>query len=98
MRWTLAFLLVLPLVVACGPERIDGSSGESFQASYERVLGSLDEDERARFDEAIRAIGVADLGHYSEDDDPDAATRSILTRLDGKSAAEIILEAEALKE
>jgi hypothetical protein len=98
MRRTVPLLLALAFVAGCGPARIDGSSGESFQASYEQVRGSLEEDERERFEDAIRAIGIADLARFSEDDDSDAAERSIMAHLDGKSAEEIILEAEALKD
>ena len=92
----LSLLLLLLVVVACGPERIDTSTELEFQRSYERVRLSLPEDERQGFEDAIRRLGVDDLTHYSEDEDADAATRSILGRLDGKSAKEILEEAREL--
>ena len=92
----LAILGLVLIAASCAPKRIDGSSEESFQTSYERVRGSLEPDERERFEEAVRAIGVEDLRRFSEDADSDAATRSVLERLDGKTAGEIIAEAEAL--
>lgn len=96
MRCVPALLLVL-LASGCTRQRIDGSSEEAFQASYERMRDSLNDEDRARFDEAMRAIGVADLrAHYSEDADPDEATRSVLRRLDGKTAEDIIREASEL--
>jgi len=98
MRLTAPFLLTLALVAGCGPQRIDGSSDDSFQTSYEQVRNALDEHERELFEESIRAIGVDDLAHFSESEDSDAATRSLLARLDGKSAEEIIQEAQALKD
>jgi hypothetical protein len=61
MRRPLALLLALTLVAGCGPPRIDGSSDESFQASYEQVRNALEEDERERFEDAIRAIDTAPL-------------------------------------
>jgi len=95
MRWFVPILLLL--AASCAPARIDGSSEEDFELSYQKVRGSLEPAERTRFEEAIVAIGVDDLRKHSADADPDAASRSVMARLDGKTAEEILREAEALK-
>ena len=96
MARSLLPVLLLLLAGGCTRQRIDASSEEMFEFSYQRVRASLEPERRERFEAAVRALGVADLEHHSEDAPPDAAARSIMERLDGKTAAEIIREAEGL--
>lgn len=93
---SLLLLLLVLSVPACAP-RIDGSSEEAFQSSLAEVRESLNGDDRERFAEALTALafeeagleGLLALG-------PDAMTREMRLKLDGKTGGEILVEAEEI--
>ncbi len=75
--------------ITFGQIRIDASSQEALQKSYEKLIASLDVDEQQQFALAMTIIGVAmsqraDLG----------GSAKIMKIIDGKTAKEIIEESK----
>ena len=71
--------------------RIDASSPEKMQASYTKILASLDDEMQQKFALALTTIGVvmaqrADLG----------GSKKVMEMINGKTAEEIIAESKKL--
>lgn len=89
---------------ACAAPRVDTSTDESVKKSIERVRGSLPEEKRADFDNAIRDLALADFklqdimaqqgGNLSVDD----LAVKMKRRLQGKTGDQILSEAAKLRE
>jgi hypothetical protein len=74
--------MVVLLLTSCA-KRIDGSSEEKIKTSIGKVKNSLNDDKKQKFEEAIRVIKLQGLDFSS--------------RIDGKTADEIIAEGEIFK-
>ena len=86
----LIYLLTISLAIA-SELRIDATSPEKMQASYAKILASLDDDMQQKFALALTTIGVvmaqrADLG----------GSQKIMEMINGKTAQEIIAESKKL--
>jgi hypothetical protein len=87
-----AAILVLS---ACAAPRIDGSSDEAFSASVVKVRESVPESERPRFDKALLEIRMdGALARALSGVSRDAMQRQLRERLAGKTAAEVVAEAD----
>jgi uncharacterized protein DUF6694 len=92
---SIATILVLS---ACAAPRIDGSSDEAFRASVVKVRESLPESDKARFDKAVLAISMdGALVRALSGASRDAMQRQVRDRLAGKTAAEVLAEADQLE-
>lgn len=97
------FALALTLVTftGCGDPRIDGTSNESMKESVQNIRESLPEPKRNEFDEAMQVLALDRLsledliteGFAGADMIEDRIRRS----LDGKTAEEVIEEAERIR-
>ncbi len=86
----LIYILTISLAIA-SELRIDATSPEKMQASYAKILASLDDDMQQKFALALTTIGVvmaqrADLG----------GSQKIMEMINGKTAQEIIAESKKL--
>ena len=86
----LIYLLTISLAIA-SELRIDATSPEKMQASYAKILASLDDDMQQKFALALTTIGVvmaqrADLG----------GSKKVMEMINGKTAQEIIAESKKL--
>ena len=86
----LIYLLTISFAIA-SELRIDATSPEKMQASYAKILASLDDDMQQKFALALTTIGVvmaqrADLG----------GSQKIMDMINGKTAQEIIAESKKL--
>ena len=86
------------LLSACAAPRIDGSSDEAFRASVVKVRESVPESDRPRFDKALLEISmdgalVRALSGVSRE----ATQRQMRERLAGKTAAEVLAEADQIE-
>jgi len=96
-RAVLAALSIAAILVlsACAAPRIDGSSDEAFQASVTKVRESVPESERPRFDKALLEIRMdGALARALSGVSRDAMQRQLRERLAGKTAAEVLAEAD----
>ena len=92
---SIAAILVLS---ACAAPRIDGSSDEAFRASVTKVRESLPEAGRAHFDKALLEISMdGALARALSGVSRDAMQRQMRERLAGKTAAEVLAEADQIE-
>jgi hypothetical protein len=92
-----ATLLLAVLLAACSP-KIDPSTPESAQASIEKVQNSLSDEERDRFSTALGiVIAHAMGGGYRDVGDTPEGRKRVREALAGKTAKEIIADAERIK-
>jgi hypothetical protein len=87
-------------VAACGPPRFDASSDESMRESVARVRASLPEGQRKEFDEAFLVVamhGLSPQQRLSGTVTPESIAVEAKEQLAGKSADEIIAEANRLR-
>lgn len=80
-------------------KKIDGSSEEAFESSIEEVKATLDEDKKEKFEEALALIAFEgiDLESFMQEDGSDEITSEIASKLDGKTAEEILAEGERIQ-
>ena len=88
----------LLLLAACSKEKtIDASSDESMESSIQKVKESLTPEEKEKFEESVMLLAFEGGNLFEMAADPDGATRKMKDRLDGKTAAEVIAEAEKVR-
>lgn len=83
------------LLAACGGPKFDASSEESRKESVERMKQALPEGERGRFERAVTIVAMDGLG-LEDLADGGGSLDAALASLDGKSAEEIMQEADAI--
>lgn len=86
-------------LVGCGDPTIDGSSEAAAKESIEKIGRGLDEGKRAEFQRSIQVLAFQELdvgevlaGRLT----PEAAAGKMYKALDGKTAAQVIAEADAV--
>jgi hypothetical protein len=93
-----AALLLALLLTACTP-KIDPSTPETTQASIEKIQNRLSEEEREQFSTALGiVIATAMGGGYKDVGDTPEVRKRVRAALDGKSAQDIIAEADRIKQ
>jgi len=93
MKKTIVFLIIVAVLTGCGEKKVDSSSDESFKKSIENVKGSLSDDKKKEFEEAVQAIMFSEMGNiFQAAVNPEGMQRNIIDKLDGKTADEIISE------
>lgn len=97
-RTAAAFLLLATLVAACTP-KIDPSTPESAQESIEKIQDGLSDEERDKFSNALGIVIANALGGgYRDVGDTPEGRKRVREALAGKTAQEIIADAERIKE
>lgn len=99
-KWFYPLIIAIAfLVFGCTP-KIDASSEDALEASIEKVRDSLDHDEQTAFDKALEVLAFSSIGEafFNPDASGEELARAFMTTMDGKTAAEIIAEAERVKE
>ncbi|WP_273867573.1 DUF6694 family lipoprotein [Serratia odorifera] len=99
-RYLLPMVFALALAGCDQAPKIDGTSMESVEYSFEKVKDSLSVKKQEEFGKAIEA--VSDYSNFqtfslSKGTDRAASNRMLLAILNNKTADEIIAEAERLK-
>lgn len=80
------------LLAACGAPTLDATSEESRKSSIERMKQALPDGERGRFERAVMIVAMDGLSIADSGGSVDAA----LVTLDGKTAEEIMSEADSI--
>jgi len=81
------------LLIGCSQKRIDSTSEESMKSSIETIKETLTEEKKVEFEEAIKAISLAEIGNIFEAAaNKEGIQRKIKDKLNGKTADEIIAE------
>jgi len=99
-RAPIAFAALLLVLVACSePQpRVDASTPESTARSLEEIQSSLPEDKREKFSEALAIIiPYAMGGNLQEVGNTPEARERVQAALRGKTADEIIAEADRIR-
>ena len=93
-----AAALLGTLLGACTP-RIDPSTPESAQASIEKIQDGLSDEERDKFSSALGIVIANALGGgYRDVGDTPEGRKRVREALAGKTAQEIIADAERIKQ
>jgi hypothetical protein len=93
-----ASLLLALLITACTP-KIDPSTPETTEASIEKIQNRLSDAEREQFSNALGiVIATAMGGGYKDVGDTPEVRKRVRAALDGKSAKDIIAEADRIKQ
>lgn len=97
-------LSILLIFFGCGEPRIDASSEEQLKSSIENVKNSLSEEDQVKFEESLMFLAMQNLDLsdiFQSGLEPDDLTENYLNRvkneLDGKSAYEVISQADDLR-
>jgi hypothetical protein len=94
----LALLGLLGLLACSSPPRLDFSSDESAERSLAEVTAALGPEEKERFSNAFSVVVRHALGGGVLDVESSPANRQKLAAaLDGKTAAEVIADAQKLE-
>lgn len=97
-RPILTITLLLALVFAACTPRIDPSTPETTQASIEKIQNRLSEEEREKFSTALGIVIASAMGGgYKDVGDTPEVRKRVRAALEGKSAQEIIAEADRLR-
>ncbi|TXD32561.1 hypothetical protein FRC96_17125 [Lujinxingia vulgaris] len=99
MNWKrYGVVVALVLVSACAP-KVDGSSEEAMQDSIAEIRETLSGSELDAFDAALMTLAFQSAGEglFDPNVGPEEVSGRVFAQLDGKSADEIIAEAEAVR-
>jgi hypothetical protein len=88
------------LLLASCAKKIDGSSEESMRTSIEAIKKSLSDAEKKEFEEAMLLIMFHgfDFGRLLKEDGYENKSADFNSKLDGKTAADVIAEGKRIKE
>ena len=86
-----ALTLALAACGALGPDRIDGTSAESYDASIAKIREGLPAPEQARFDASLVMIATS---AFAQSDSRAEMQAKLRAELNGKTAGDVIAEAD----
>ena len=86
-----AACLALAACGALGPDRIDGSSAESYDASVSKLRDGLPIAERGKFDASLAVIAAS---AFAQSDSRAEMGAKLRVDLNGKTAGEVMTEAD----
>lgn len=93
MKKLIAMLVLAVLVTACGDKKVDGSTDDKLKTSLEAIKGSLADEKKKEFEEAVQVLAFSEIGNIFEAAvNTDGMQRKIKDKLHGKTANEIIAE------
>lgn len=97
-KTTLLFGIIAILFFSC-TKKIDGSSEEAMKSSIEEIKESLDNEKKKKFDESMKLImfNGLDFGKLLQEGSAEETASDMKSKLDGKSADEIIAEGEKIQ-
>src|SRR5438046_289701 len=82
------------VLVGCGKAKLDASSDEAFTNSVKTMENGMDDARKAKFEQSLALVLASNV---SLGGDPKAAQQQIKKKLNGKTADDIIAEAEKLE-
>ncbi len=96
----LSYILAVALsLTACGKPTLDTSSDKAIKESVGIITSELSKDDQARFKKALIEIYmIGTLANLGNNKSKDEVKAEINTRIDGKTAEEIIELADELKQ
>ena len=99
MKSKIQLILVAALVFTGCSKRnaIDASSDESMKASIDSVKADLSPEDKEKFEESVMLLAFEGENLFQMAADSEGATRRMKDRLDGKTAAEVIAEADKIR-
>ncbi len=99
MNRTILLLSAIALLLTSCAKKIDGTTEESLKASIKEINKSLDNEKRKKFEESMMLIMVhgLDFEKLIEDGGAKETFPDLKTKLDGKTADEIIAEGDKIK-
>ena len=102
MKKIASVLLLSTALMGCSEATIDTTTEESMQSSIEKVRSSLSEDDKEKFDDALKIVAFSqvDLSDLFLDSqsNSDVTKNKMENSLNGKTASEVIDEANRIEE
>lgn len=96
------WILISALAIAsigCSPPIIDGTSDESMKSSVEKMTKGMSPEEAKKFSEAMTIVMLSSAGSSLSEmaSNPNAAVERARLAVNGKTAADVIAEAERIR-
>ena len=100
IKFIKTLIIVNLILLSSCTKKIDGSSDEKIRVSIENIKNSLSNDKKKEFEDSLKIIMFQDLDFASlmQKDGAEKMTDSIKTKLNGKTADDVIIEAKKIKE
>ena len=98
--YRLAALCVAVALAGCGEPKLDGSSDEAMKASIQKITEQLSPEKRTKFQEALTLVvfqGLDFKAVMKGDVTAEDIAGNAMASLSGKTADELITQAEAIK-
>lgn len=99
---TLLIAMLMLIVAGCSDPTIDASTDDSMKASIETVRESLPQEQREKFDDALKILAFSQIdlkGLFAEGASGAGSTKGKMKdALNGKTGKEVIAEAERVKQ
>jgi len=95
-----AALILLGVFLGCQQQpEIDASSDETLKVSFAKMMEGLSKEEVTRLNEALKEVMSASMNDLSSSEarDPEARTERARKSLHGKTASDVLAEAERIK-
>lgn len=99
MKKTILLISVIAILLTSCSKSIDGSSDEAMKTSIEEIKNSLNQEKKEKFDESLKLIMFhgLDFGNLLKDGGVEETTSNLISKLDGKTADDIIAEGAKIK-
>lgn len=99
MKKAALLLGVIVILLSSCAKKIDGSSEEAMKASITEIKNSLNDEKKEEFEKSIMLIMFhgLDFGTLMQGGEVEEPTSDIRSKLDGKTADDVIAEAERIR-
>ena len=99
MKKIVIALSVIAFLLSSCAKKIDGSSEEAMKTSIEEIKKSLNDEKKEKFEEAKQLIVFYGLNYWKpkEEGSAEDAVTDLKSKLDGKTANDVILEGEKIQ-
>lgn len=96
---TIVFGVMITLLTACGKPKLDTSSDEAMKASIQEIMTELSPKDKQNFEKAITGIYVLGaMASLGKNVSVEQAKENINTKLNGKTAEDIFIMANEIRE
>ena len=101
MMKTILALSTLTFLAACSEPTIDASSDTAFEESTTKIRDALSSTERSEFEQAIQTLFMQEMANSLAESglgfSPDDSAAKSMRMVDGKTADQVIQEAESIR-
>ncbi|TXE18665.1 hypothetical protein ES692_05950 [Psychroserpens burtonensis] len=85
------------LTITSCSDKIDGASDESYKESLEKLKSNLNDDEKAKFNDALKKIAFSDINSFSDLKNLEGIVEGAKVKLDGMTYVDVINEGDRMQ-